>query len=66
MEFQKSLWRGEFTRLDFTFEGRAEDLSLVLRNVHQVKDLTGAEAQDTPLGLKLTVNAALDSVTFTL
>lgn len=23
MEFQKSLWRGEFTRLDFTFEGRA-------------------------------------------
>ena len=38
----------------------------MLRNVHQVKDLTGAEAQDTELGLKLTVNAALDSVTFTL
>ena len=49
-----------------TFEGRAQNLSVVLRNVHQVKDLTGAEVQDTELGLKLTVNAALDSVTFTL
>ena len=58
--------KNEGGSVTLTFEGRAEDLSLVLRNVHQVKDLTGAEAQDTPLGLKLTVNAALDSVTFTL
>ena len=58
--------KNEGGSVTLTFEGRAEDLSLVLRNVHQVKDLTGAEAQDTPLGLKLTVNAALDIVTFTL
>ena len=58
--------KNEGGSVTLTFEGRAQNLSLVLRNVHQVKDLTGAEAQDTPLGLKLTVNAALDSVTFTL
>ena len=58
--------KNEGGSVTLTFEGRAENLSLVLRNVHQVKDLTGADAQDTPLGLKLTVNAALDSVTFTL
>ena len=58
--------KNEGGSVTLTFEGRAENLSVVLRNVHQVKDLTGAEAQDTPLGLKLTVNAALDSVTFTL
>ena len=58
--------KNEGGSVTLTFEGRAQNLSLVLRNVHQVKDLTGAEAQDTPLGLKLTVNAALGSVTFTL
>ena len=58
--------KNEGGSVTLTFEGRAEDLSLVLRNVHQVKDLTGAEVQDTELGLKLTVNAALGSVTFTL
>ena len=42
-----------------TFQGRAENLSLVLRNVHQVQNLTGAESQDTELGLKLTVNSQL-------
>ena len=58
--------KNEGGSVTLTFEGRAENLSVVLRNVHQVKDLTGAEAQDTELGLKLTVNAALGSVTFTL
>ena len=58
--------KNEDGSVTLTFEGRAQNLSLVLRNVHQVKDLAGAEAQDTELGLKLTVNAALDSVTFTL
>ena len=58
--------KNEGGSVTLTFEGRAQNLSLVLRNVHQVKGLTGAEAQDTELGLKLTVNAALDSVTFTL
>ena len=58
--------KNEGGSVTLTFEGRAQNLSLVLRNVHQVKDLTGAEVQDTELGLKLTVNAALDSVTFTL
>ena len=58
--------KNEGGSVTLTFEGRAQNLSLVLRNVHQVKDLTGADAQDTELGLKLTVNAALDSVTFTL
>ena len=58
--------KNEGGSVTLTFEGRAQNLSLVLRNVHQVKGLTGAEAQDTPLGLKLTINAALDSVTFTL
>ena len=58
--------KNEGGSVTLTFEGRAQNLSLVLRNVHQVTGLTGAEAQDTPLGLKLTINAALDSVTFTL
>ncbi len=58
--------KNEGGSVTLTFEGRAQNLSLVLRNVHQVKDLAGAEAQDTELGLKLTVNAALGSVTFTL
>ncbi len=58
--------KNEGGSVTLTFEGRAQNLSVVLRNVHQVKDLTGAEAQDTELGLKLTVNAALGSVTFTL
>ena len=44
-----------------------EDAAEVLRQVESSEQgLTGAEAQDTPLGLKLTINAALDSVTFTL
>ena len=58
--------KNEGGSVTLTFEGRAQNLSVVLRNVHQVKDLTGADAQDTELGLKLTVNAALGSVTFTL
>ncbi len=58
--------KNEGGSVTLTFEGRAQNLSLVLRNVHQVKDLAGAEAQDTELGLKLTINAALGSVTFTL
>ena len=58
--------KNEGGSVTLTFEGRAQNLSLVLRNVHQVKDLAGADAQDTELGLKLTVNAALGSVTFTL
>lgn len=58
--------KNEGGKVTLTFDGRAENLSVVLRNVHQVKDLTGAQAQDTELGLKLTVNSALDRVAFSL
>ena len=62
-----SAWaKNENGSVTVTFQGRAENLSLVLRNVHQVKDLTGAESQDTELGLRLTVNSQLSPVTFTL
>ncbi len=53
-------------KVTLTFEGRAENLKVLLRNVHDVKDVTGAEAQDTEQGLLLTVNAGLSPVTFTL
>ena len=53
-------------KVTFTFEGRAEDLKVLLRNIHAVKELAGAGSQDTEQGLLLTVNAGLDPVTFTL
>ncbi len=53
-------------KVTFTFEGRAEGLKVLLRNIHAVKELAGAGSQDTEQGLLLTVNAGLDPVTFTL
>ena len=53
-------------RVTLTFSGRAENLRVLLRNVHAVKDLSGAQAQDTDQGLLLTVNPQLEPVTYTL
>ena len=53
-------------KVTFTFEGRAEGLKVLLRNIHAMKELAGAGSQDTEQGLLLTVNAGLDPVTFTL
>ena len=49
-----------------TFEGRAENLKVLLRGIHEVKDLSGAQAQDTEQGLLLQVNAQLAPVSYTL
>ena len=58
--------KNEGGKVTVAFQGRAEGLSLVLRNVHQVQGLSGAQAQDTELGLRLAVNKELSPVAFTL
>ena len=46
------------------FQGRAENLKVLLRNVQSVKDLSGATAEEHELGTLLHVNAGLEEVTF--
>ena len=53
-------------RVTLTFAGKAQGLRVLLRNIHQVQDLSGAKAEDTPLGLCLQVNDSLEPVTFSL
>ena len=48
------------------FEGKAENLKVLLRNVQSVSDLNGAAASEHELGTLLAVNADLGDVTFTL
>ena len=48
------------------FEGKAENLKVLLRNVQSVSDLNGAAASEHEFGTLLTVNADLGDVTFTL
>lgn len=51
-------------KVTLTFEGKAEGLKVLLRNVKGVKALNGAEAEETELGTLLHVNAGLSDVTF--
>ncbi len=53
-------------RVAFRFEGKAENLKLLLRNVFEVKELSGAEAERLEFGTLLKVNDALRDVTFSL
>ncbi len=48
-----------------SFQGRAENLSLLLRGVDHVENLTGARAEATEWGLLLHVNPELPDVCFT-
>ena len=48
------------------FEGKAENLKVLLRNVQSVSDLNGAAASEHEFGTLLAVNADLGDVTFTL
>ncbi len=52
----------------FTFaaKGPVENLSILMRNVPDVRDLTGAQAKIHPLGTLLQVNPELSDVTFAL
>ncbi len=53
-------------KVTFTFSGRAENLSILLRNVDQVKDLTGATAEKADFGTLLHVDSSLGDVHFTM
>lgn len=58
--------KNEGGKVTFKFDGRAENLKILLRNVESVNALSGAEAETSGLGTVLHVNAALADVTFTL
>ena len=62
----KACAKNEDGKVTLSFEGRAENLKVLLRNVKDVKDLSGADAEETQLGLLLHVNAGLGDVTFAL
>ena len=47
-------------RVSMSFEGRAEGLKVLLRNVEAVENLSGAAAQKTEQGLRLTVDGLGD------
>lgn len=49
--------------LTFTFDGRAENLSILLCGVSGVKEVTGADAEPTDGGVLLHVHDALENVT---
>ncbi len=49
-------------KLTFRFDGRAENLKLLLRCVDTVKDVSGAQVDQTEQGVLLTVNSALEDV----
>ena len=53
-------------KVTLKFQGRAENLKVLLRNVQSVKDLSGATAEEHELGTLLHVNAGLEEVTFQL
>ena len=51
-------------KVTVSFDGRAENLKIVLRNVNSVSDVTGAVAHPGDLGMVLDVNADLNDVTY--
>lgn len=52
--------------ITFKFDGKAENLSVLLRNVENVKNVSGAEVEQNELGIVLKVNADLSDVVVTL
>lgn len=60
----KACAKNENGKVTMKFEGKAEGLKVLLRNVKGVKALNGAEAEETGLGTLLHVNAGLSDVTF--
>ena len=52
--------------LTFIFHGKAENLRILLRNVFEIADLTGAQAEKTGQGILLSVNEDLNEVTVKL
>ena len=52
--------------ITFKFDGKAENLSVLLRNVENVKNVSGAEVEQNELGTVLKVNADLSDVVVTL
>ena len=58
--------KNENGKVTISFDGKAENLKVLLRNVKSVSNLTGAAAEAHELGTLLTVNAALGDVTYTL
>ena len=51
-------------KVTVSFDGRAENLKIVLRNVNSVSDVTGAVAHPGDRGMVLDVNADLNDVTY--
>ena len=62
----KACAKNEGGKVTISFEGKAQGLKVLLRNVKAVKDLSGATAEETELGTLLHVNDALSNVTYTL
>ena len=58
--------KNEDGKVTIHFDGRAEGLKVLLRNVKSVSNLTGATAEAHEFGTLLTVNADLGDVTYTL
>ena len=56
--------KNEGGKVTLHFEGKAEGLKVLMRNVSEVKNLSGAAAAPAELGTLLTVNAELNDVTF--
>ena len=52
--------------ITFKFDGKAENLSVLLRNVENVKHVSGAEVEQNELGTVLKVNADLSDIVVTL
>ena len=52
--------------ITFKFDGKAENLSVLLRNVENVKNVSGAEVEKNEFGTVLKVNADLSDVVVTL
>lgn len=52
--------------ITFKFDGKAENLSVLLRNVENVKHVSGAEVEQNEFGTVLKVNADLSDVVVTL
>ena len=58
--------KNEGGKVTLHFEGKAENLKVLMRNVKVVSNVQGAEACEHELGTLLTVNAELNEVSFTV
>jgi alpha-D-xyloside xylohydrolase len=53
-------------QVKLAFDGKAEGLSVILRNVLSVTDVQGAESQKMELGTRLMIHSELKNVSFTI